>query len=269
LTEGFLRSRGLESKEKIEATIRVIDKIGKLSKEQITNELRSVDLQESLIEQVMSFAALKDKPDKILAQSPQGLDDKGRQGLEELTKLAEILDKLGRIDRCVYDLSIVRGIGYYDGIVFEAYDRGGEDIGAIFAGGRYDGLCRIYGKRDMPATGVAGGIERMMLSMERAGLFPKLKQPPQVFVIAVNDSVRGACWTITQSLRKQGISVDFDLKRRAMKKQLEYTDSTGVPYVIIVGQKELDKGVVKLKDMAQRTEIEMTLDDAVNTIKRT
>jgi histidyl-tRNA synthetase len=63
--------------------------------------------------------------------------------------------------------------------------------------------------------------------------------------------------------------VDFDLKRRAMKKQLEYTDSTGVPYVIIVGQKELDKGVVKLKDMAQRTEIEMTLDDAVNTIKRT
>jgi len=269
LTEGFLRSRGLESKQKIEATIRVIDKIGKLSNEQITNELKSVDLQESLIEQVMSFAALKDKPDKILAQSPQGLDDKGRQGLEELTKLAEILDKLGRIDRCVYDLSIVRGIGYYDGIVFEAYDRGGEDIGAIFAGGRYDGLCRIYGKRDMPATGVAGGIERMMLSMERAGLFPKLKQPPQVFVIAVNDSVRGTCWTITQSLRKQGISVDFDLKRRAMKKQLEYTDSTGVPYVIIVGQKELDKGVVKLKDMDKRTEIEMPLDDAVNTIKRT
>ena len=63
-------------------------------------------------------------------------------------------------------MSIVRGIGYYDGIVFEGFDKEGEDVGSIFGGGRYDKLCKIYGKRDIPATGVAGGIERLMISLE-------------------------------------------------------------------------------------------------------
>ena len=266
LTEGFLRTRGLESKEKIEAAIRVIDKFGKVSREQIVAEFRTVGLQEALIEQTIDFASLRGRPDQILSEFPKGLGDNGRKGLEELTKLAEILDKFDRIDRCTYDLSVVRGIGYYDGIVFEAYDRVGEDIGAIFAGGRYDSLCRIYGKRDMPATGVAGGIERIMISMERANLFPKVRQAPDVFVVAVNDAVRGDCWNITRQLRREGISVDFDLKSRTLRKQLEYVDSLGAPYAIIVGKQELERGVVKLRDMAQRTEKELSLQEAAKTI---
>jgi len=269
LTEGFLRARGLESKEKIEAAIRVIDKFGKVPREQVMSEFRTVGLQEGLVEQIMDFASLRGKPDKILSESPKGLGDDGGKGLEELTKLADILDKFDRIGRCTYDLSIVRGIGYYDGIVFEAYDRVGEDIGAIFAGGRYDGLCKIYGKRDMPATGVAGGVERIMISIERANLFPKLRQVPDVFVVAVSDAVRRDCWNITRQLRREGISVDFDLKNRTLKKQLEYMDSVGVPYAIIVGQRELEKGVVKLRDMAQRTEKELSLQEAVKAITKT
>ena len=269
LTEGFLRARGMETKEKIEATVRVMDKFGKVSREQVMSELRTVGLKEGLVEQIMDFASLKDRPDKILAEPPEGLGDDGRRGLEELTKLADILDKFDRIGSCTYDLSIVRGIGYYDGIVFEAYDRGGEDIGAIFAGGRYDGLCRIYGKRDMPATGVAGGVERIMISMERAGLFPKISQVPSVFVVAVNDAVRRDCWNITRQLRRQGISVDFDLKNRTLKKQLEYVDSAGVPYAIIVGQRELERGMVKLRDMAQHTENELSLQEAARAITKT
>ncbi len=261
LTEGFLRSRGLESREKTEATIRVMDKLGKLSSEQLGSEFRSIGLQEGLIDEILRFASLKGRPDEVLSETPKRLGESGSEGYEELSNLADILDGFGRIERCIYDFSIVRGIGYYDGIVFEAYDKGGEDIGAIFAGGRYDGLCRIYGKRDMPATGVAGGIERIMISMDRAKLFPKLRETPEVFVVAVNDAVRRRCWEITRELRAEGVSADFDLKRRNLKKQLEYVDSTGIPYAVLVGQRELDRGVVKLRDMARRVEKELRLQE--------
>jgi histidyl-tRNA synthetase len=268
LTEGFLRSKGIESREKIEATIRVIDKIRKMSREQIIEEFRTIELDVTTIEQILSFASLRGKPDQILSESSELLGKAAGEGFEELSRLAEIIHGFQRIDRCVYDLSIVRGIGYYDGTVFEAYDSGSEDIGAIFAGGRYDGLCRIYGKKDMPATGVAGGIERMMISMERAGVFPKLKETPEVFVVAVNDTVRRKCWNITQQLRREGLSADFDLKRRPLKKQLQYIDSTKIPYAVIVGQRELEKGTIKLKDMVQRSEMEVTLDKAIRVIRK-
>ncbi|MEM2941844.1 MAG: histidine--tRNA ligase [Candidatus Bathyarchaeia archaeon] len=269
LTEGFLKARGLRSKEKIEASIRVIDKLGKLSSEQVMSELRAIGLQEDLVQQTMEFASLRGRPDEVLSESPRMLEDEGRKGLDELRKLADILEAFDKIGRCVYDYRIVRGIGYYDGIVFEAYDRVGEDIGAIFAGGRYDGLCRVYGKRDMPATGVAGGVERIMISMERANLLPKISQAPTVFVVAVNDAVRRDCWNITRQLRRMGVPADFDLKGRTFNKQLEYADSIGVPYTIIIGRRELERGVVKLRDMTKRIEKELTLQEAVKTIGKT
>src|SRR3989442_6987206 len=81
-----------------------------------------------------------------------------KKGLAEITGTIDAVETLGKLSRCKVDLGIVRGIGYYDGMVFEAYDQAGEDVGSIFGGGRFDKLCRIYGKRDMPATGVAGGV---------------------------------------------------------------------------------------------------------------
>ncbi len=86
-------------------------------------------------------------------------------------------------------MSVVRGIGYYDGIVFEAFDKGGEEVGAVLGGGRYDRLCGVYGKRSIPATGVAGGVERLLISLEKAGVLPKHKEVGTVFVAAVNDEL--------------------------------------------------------------------------------
>ena len=269
LTEGYLKSRDFSSQNKIEAIIRVMDKIGKLSKQKIIEELRSLNIEEKTIEEIMDFASLKGKADDVLSNEPQGLEDIGRKGLEELRRLADILDDFGRIDRCVYDYSIVRGIGYYDGLVFEAYDKQGEDIGAIFAGGRYDGLCKNYGKRDMPATGVAGGIDRIMISMEREKLFPKLSQIPQVFVITVNDTVRKESWNIVRQLREMNISADFDLKKRTLRKQLEYVDSNNIPYAIILGQQELQRGIIKLRDMSKHTEQDLNLQEAAKFISKT
>src|SRR5438046_10073541 len=129
-------------------------------------------------------------------------------GRRELTGTIENVDSLGKTSKIQIDLGIVRGISYYDGTVFEAYDSEGEDVGAVLGGGRFDKLCKIYGKRDMPATGVAGGYERLMLSLERKELFPAIQQGPQVFVVTVNETVRNEAVKIAKQLRSQGIRAD-------------------------------------------------------------
>src|SRR3989442_12200072 len=105
-----------------------------------------------------------------------------KKGLAEITGTIDAVETLGKLSRCKVDLGIVRGIGYYDGMVFEAYDQAGEDVGSIFGGGRFDKLWRIYGKRDMPATGVAGGGAGGGLWWGRRGVVPGVWEAPGGFV---------------------------------------------------------------------------------------
>jgi histidyl-tRNA synthetase len=158
-------------------------------------------------------------------------------------------------------MSIVRGIGYYDGIVFECFDKGGEDVGSIFGGGRYDKLCRVYGRRDIPATGVAGGIERLMISLDRAKLFPNSQVGSKVFIAAAQEASRLEAVRLVQSLRDGGVSAEFDLKERTLSKQLQYADSAKIPYLIVLGPQEIESKVVKVKSMATRSETAIPLDE--------
>jgi len=176
------------------------------------------------------------------------------------------LQGFGKLDRCVFDMSVVRGIGYYDGIVFEAFDKGEEEVGAVLGGGRYDKLCGVYGKRSIPATGAAGGIERLLISLEKAGVFPELRQVGRVFVAAVNDEVRQQVFSIAAKLRDARIPSDVDVKRKSLAKQLEYANSLGIPYALIVGPQEVKSGQFKLRDMRNRTEETLTLDGIVSRV---
>jgi histidyl-tRNA synthetase len=182
-------------------------------------------------------------------------------GYRQLSELADALQSFRKLDRCRFDMSVVRGIGYYDGIVFEAFDKGGEDVGAVLGGGRYDKLCGIYGKRDIPSTGVAGGIERLLISLERAQVIPRLSRVGTVFVAAVNDEVRQEALVITGKLRALSIPADVDVKRKTLAKQLEYADSLGIPYALIVGPQELRSGRFKFRDMKKRSEESLSLEE--------
>lgn len=262
LTEGFLDSVGVPS-ESLDQTFRTIDKYRKIGEEEFTKELQKLRLERSQIRRIRDLVAVRGDPKETLrsALSMTDRSEKIAQGESELKGLVEALESYERLDRCILDLSIVRGLGYYDGTVFEAYDRGGEDVGAIAGGGRYDGLCRLYGKRDMPATGVAGGIERLIISLERGAKLPELAPGPTVFVAYANDSVRPRAWGIAQQLRARGIACDTDLKRRSLRRQLEYCDNQRIPKVVIVGPRELQENRVKLRDMKTETEREVPIDN--------
>jgi histidyl-tRNA synthetase len=269
LTEAYLKQLGIRSGEKLEQCLRIIDKIRKDGRQQLKKEFKALKIKEKTIGEIFSFISVNGAPAEVL----QNLDDftffeeNAKKGLEELKLLADALASSGRLKSCVYDLSIVRGIGYYDGIVFEGFDKGGEDVGSIFGGGRYDKLCRIYGKRDMPATGVAGGIERLMISLERANLFPKTRLSAKVFIATVQESMKTEAIQLAQKLRDNGIPTDIELKGRPLSKQLEYANSAQIPYLIVLGPQELQSRVVKIKKMATRTEMEVSLDQVVEKLQ--
>jgi histidyl-tRNA synthetase len=267
--EGFLRQIDI-SEDKIEETIRVIDKYRKLSPQEFKNEFQKIGITNDTFEKICEVISLKGSAEHVLANIPQDYTHGGMcsKGYQELSRLFDLLKDFGRSEKCILDLSIVRGIGYYDGIVFEAYDKGGEDVGAIFGGGRYDKLGRLYGKREIPATGVAGGIERLMISLERAQLFPEISQTPKVFVAAVDEQSRHKTLNLVMKIRASGISCDFDMKKRSLKKQLEYADTMKIPIVIVLGPRELEKGIVKVRTMKDHSEIEVNANQLVQELNR-
>ena len=268
--QGFVESLGLKSQEKIEAVFRTVDKSRKISAEAVKTELRSAGLESNVTDSLVEFISIQDKPASVLEKisEVQTRSEEAKLGYRQLVLLADALQGLGKLDRCLFDMSVVRGIGYYDGIVFEAFDKGGEEVGAVLGGGRYDRLCGVYGKRSIPATGVAGGIERLLISLEKAGVLPKHKEVGTVFVAAVNDEVRQHTLSIAAKLRDARIPSDVDVKRKSLAKQLEYANSLGIPYALIVGPQELKSGQFKLRDMKKRTEETLTLDGIITRISR-
>jgi histidyl-tRNA synthetase len=269
LIEGFLEFLGISDEKQKENVMRVIDKKRKLSEEELVNEFKKYGLEDSQVKTIMSFINNIGKSGIVIKKIKEiGINnEKFNEGLKELMKLFYILQVVGREKYCVIDTSIVRGIGYYTGNVFECYDKGNEDIGAIWAGGRFDNLSKAYG-RDMPAVGIAGGIERLILSLERNKLIPEnLLQVPKVFVASVNDDMRERVLEIVDFLRKENISVEFDIKHKNLSRQLEYANSKKIPYVIIVGPEEVKSKKLKLKIMDEKIEKMMSLKEIVNMLK--
>ena len=270
LVEGFLRALVTQSQNDLDNLIRIVDKMGKIGSEQAEREFTRAGLSKDKVKRVLGFADIGGDPDEVLDELESKLP-KGEmihQGFKELSGTVDKVESLGKKEKIRIDLGIVRGISYYDGTVFEAYDEEGEDVGAILGGGRFDKLCKIYGKRDMPATGVAGGFERLMLSLERKDLFPNTHQQPQVFVVTVNESVRNEAVKIVQKLRSQGIRTDYDLKQRPLSKQLEYADSSKVRISLVLGPREIKEGSIRLKYMKTGQEKTVKLASVVDEIQK-
>jgi len=256
LAESYLKQLGIHSGEQLEQCLRIIDKMRKESRERLIKDFTTLKIEDRTVEEIFAYTSINGSPRAALGKLAgfNFTEPEAKRGLEELETLSDALAAYGRLDRCVYDMSIVRGIGYYDGIVFEGFDKEGEDVGSIFGGGRYDKLCKIYGKRDIPATGVAGGIERLMISLERANLYPKTQLGAKVFVATVKEESRLEAVRVVESLRANGIAAEFDLMGRSLSKQLDYANGAKIPYLIVLGPQEIQSKAVNVKNMATGTE---------------
>jgi histidyl-tRNA synthetase len=174
-------------------------------------------------------------------------DEQAKNEIMKLKQIMELLKNVFKIKTCEIKMSIVRGLDYYKGVVFEidAPALGAEK--QLCGGGAYE-LIPLFGGKETPTSGFAIGFDRTILALELEDYkFPSLKL--DVYVIPVNEEMITKSQEITQDLREHGLSVDMDLLKRGMSKSLKYAGSINVDKIIIVGQKELCENSVTLRDM--------------------
>src|SRR5687767_11953093 len=154
------------------------------------------------------------------------------------------------------DLGVVRGLAYYTGFVFEAFDRKGE-LRALAGGGRYDDLVEKLGGPSLPSVGFAIGDMTFALLLEQRGLTPKFVQAPDVYCVIGGERERLAAFGDIHALRAAGFRIEYPMKELAFGKQFKAAAESGAKLALIYGGDEVAKGVVKIRDLTQRTEVEV------------
>ncbi|AJM91842.1 MULTISPECIES: histidine--tRNA ligase [Nitrosopumilus] len=237
--------------DKVADILRAIDKIAKKSKDEILTEFTKKGYDTSKLEKILEFSQVKG----TITQIEQNFDTTQLESWNELKQLFDSLENRG-VSNVRINFGIVRGLDYYSGVVFEVFDKNSK-LGALAGGGRYDTLTKAFGRDDIGATGVAGGVERIILTMQEQKIIPEVSQN-RVAVVYINDDMQKVAHSITSLLRLNNIPADIDLAGRSLKKQMD--NAGNARYSIIVGPQELENGNVLLHDMRDGKEGTISLE---------
>ena len=240
-----------ESPEVIGDILRAVDKIQKKRKQEIIKEYQEKGYSESDLEKILEFSQIKGTPQEIEKQ----IDTTTLKNWDKILQLFESLKNRG-VENVRANFGIVRGLDYYSGIVFEIFDSS-SDLGALVGGGRYDMLTRAFGRDDMGATGAAGGVERIMHSLEKQGIV-NLSNKEHVWVAFVNDDMKKIAINTASTLRLKGIPVEVDLAGKSLRKQMDLASDSR--YVVIIAPKEYAEKSVVIRNMTDGSEKQVKLD---------
>ena len=249
--------------------MRLIDKKDKLSRGEFVKALKDFRLSDDGVEKVLSLIGIKGKPDDVLPKAEELFtSENAKEEIKRLYELVDLLDAYGVSKWIRIDLGIARGFDYYTSVVFEAIAPNDLGIGSIGGGGRYDNLIEVFGGRPTPATGFAIGIERLIPILEWKGLIPEVKLRPDVYVIPIGTQkeLRKVSIEVLSALRRAGVKADIELTGRKLRKALDYAGRLGVPYVVLVGKKDLEAGRVTIRDMETGEQLSVKKEDVVEEL---
>ena len=265
ILEGIMEVVGILGEKSLEV-FRALDKLDKVGREEVLKALGALGIPKEKSEKLLELISLKGSPEIVLDEVRRLLPNSQdfQKVCDNLSKIVEYAELFGYSQCLTIDLSLARGLDYYTGPVFEVSL--GERVGSVAGGGRYDRLIELYGGRPTPATGISLGIERIMTLLEQRGFFEPVNTVTQVFVASIS-STRKEAVGIAIRLREAGLCVDMDLMERSLTNQLEYVDKKGIDLAVIVGEKELREGCVALRDMKEKKQVNVKLEDLVDRIK--
>jgi len=242
----------LEEKDKFTEFIVALDKLDKIGKEGVINEMLSKGISKKSIENITPIFDFKgDNDEKIkLIENLLASSEEGQKGLEELEFVLDKLKQTGvQTAEIKFDITLARGLNYYTGSIYEVSTKNVQ-MGSIGGGGRYDDLTGIFGLKNISGIGISFGLDRIYLVMEELNLFQEVKVPaPEVLFINFGEVEALYSLKVVQELRKNGISAELYPDKAKIKKQMTYADKRRIPYVAMAGSDEMEKAVSSLKDM--------------------
>ncbi|WP_111683990.1 histidine--tRNA ligase [Winogradskyella tangerina] len=248
-----------------------LDKLDKIGEEKVKEEMRSKGISEAGIAQLQplfslegDFATQVGTLKSILNSSEIGL-----KGIEELEFIDGAISNLGlKTAQLQLDVTLARGLNYYTGAIFEVSAPEGVNMGSIGGGGRYDDLTSIFGKPDTSGVGISFGLDRIYLVLEELDLFPEtITDATKVLFINFGEQEAMACLNAVTALRAENIKAELYPDSAKMKKQMTYANRRNIPYVVLVGEEELNSNTFTLKTMETGEQQELDLPSLINILR--
>ena len=232
--------------------LRIIDKIEKIGKDAVIEDLEKIGVSKEAIEKIINFIEIDGTTDEKL-QKLQDLNIENetfKLGLEELISVVKYIRIFGVPDtHFKVDLTIARGLDYYTGTVYETFLNDYRELGSVCSGGRYENLAEYYTDKKLPGVGISIGLTRLFYKLNELGLIKAEKASmSDVLVIPMVDDLSKPI-ILANSLREKNINTEIYLNDKKLKAKLKYADKLQIPYVIIVGEDEINSVVINVKNM--------------------
>lgn len=261
ILNGLFESLG--QKENAVEILRVIDKIDKIGKESVIEELAKLKVEKTEIETIMNFIAIEGNSDeKIESLENLGIENQiYAKGVEELKQVVKNIRLFGVPDsNFKVDLTIARGLDYYTGTVYETFLNDYREVGSVCSGGRYENLAEYYTDKELPGVGISIGLTRLFYKLNELNLIQaEQKSVSQVLIIPMIENLEKPIKLATD-LRKLGVNTEVYLNDKKLKAKFKYADKLKIPYVVVIGEEELATNTANVKNMETGEEKKVKLE---------
>lgn len=241
--------------------IKLFDRKNKISNEEFRDQAIDIFGNESAPEGLRRISALLAA--KTMSELPESIRE--NEAVKEVQELFSYLDQAG-VKNARFDITLMRGLDYYTGTVFEFFDMDPENNRSLFGGGRYDGLVGLFGAEPISAVGMAPGLTMTELFLETHNLLPKLPSTTEVYVVVLGDTLKDAM-KLANDLREEGVNVELDITGRKLDKQLKTAVKKQIPFIVFIGEKEVETEIYPFKDTASSEEQKLSFERIVTSVK--
>lgn len=242
-----------------------IDKLDKIGLDKVKEELRQRDINNAAIQTIEQYLSIdgsnEEKLNKI--QTLLGGSDTGIKGAQELDYVLQTAQRAEpEASNLFIDFTLARGLNYYTGIIFEVKAPAHVKIGSIGGGGRYDDLTGLFGVPNVPGAGISFGVDRIYDVLEELNLFPQtVAQGTRVLFFNTGEEETKAVYPLLQAIRKRGIASELYHEPAKMEKQFKYAEKKGIPYVVIIGSRELSSQTCQIKNIQTGEQKTVSFED--------
>ena len=266
---GFFEILGLF--ERSGDILRTVDKLDKTGAEKLREELGELGVPDDAVREILNFIGIAGSVDEKLAllENYRGRSELFDCGLDELRAVTGYLTEFGvPAENFELDLTIARGLDYYTGTVYETVIDKHPEIGSVCSGGRYDDLAGYYTNKKLPGVGISIGLTRLFYVLESEGYISEeiVTAPTDVLVLPMTDKL-GYAISAATALRDAGIRTQLHCEERKFKAKLQYADKLAIPFVMFIGEDEIQADTVTYKNLTSGEQITGSISAAIDAIK--
>lgn len=267
ILKGFFNSLGVEDSTYI---LRTIDKLEKIGVEKVRKELKEQELDDEKIDKILEFINIKGTNEEVINKLESlGIENEiFKEGLDELKTVVEYISIFGvSEENYKIDLTIARGLDYYTGTVYETFLDDHPEIGSICSGGRYDDLATYYTKQKLPGVGISIGLTRLFYQLREANIIEAVDDSLTKVLIIPMKGYLDKGVELVNILRKEDIYSQVYVESGKLGKKFNYADKLNIPYVVIIGEDEVNNNVYSLRDMKIGEQDNISLEDLIKRVK--